>query len=168
MSVRSAVARDWHSFGRMRRAILAVCGLVAGAVVGVAACVGEPPPSPAEATAATVGSSPTTPPQADLNYTPSEPDVERVGEAEQPMGPLFLTGLAATCALAVYVVVHYGCEESYFEDYCPRGQHQIITDVWDKKKLVFISCDAVKVLVCGTAEITAGAAMARFCGHVTL
>src|SRR5690242_15974888 len=80
---------------------------------------------------------------------------DAVGEAHEPLplGPM----LVVTCLIAGALATEYGCEQNVLDQVCPPGTTvtKTINDTWDKgkQKTVEISCDTVRLLVCGTAGV---------------
>jgi hypothetical protein len=90
---------------------------------------------------------------------------ENTAEVQEPQIVNVL--LALTCAFGMYIVVHKFCEEGdFFTNVCPPGDSVTITDTLDKTKKVRISCDTIKVLSCGTAEVAGDAALVKLRGHI--
>jgi hypothetical protein len=137
----------------MSKTILSVCGLVVVGALAPAGCVGQATPAP-DAPRDTAGSS--TPPVEDeeLSYTPSEPDGERVGEADEPF---ILLATRILCGVAAALATAGVCRNNAFwEKHCPKGTSKTFHDNWDKSSTVVLSCDTLRDYTCDLAGFAGG------------
>ncbi len=122
----------------MRRAILAVCGLVAGAV-GRRGCLrqGATAVVPAEATAGDGRQQPdnSASSRSGLHAVRAGCGTRSAEPSSNPGPPVSDGARCGPARSPSSVVVHYGCEESYLRgSLSSRSSTWIITDVWDKEE----------------------------------